>query len=148
LTYIFSIYSITLFTKCGLGPSIQFTVLKKSENLGFLYATKIISNFWLLLDRWLHPASGRIYNIVFNPPKVAGKDDETGEDLIQREDDKAENVLKRLEVFSAETKPGKASLQDLNKICGLSSVVFSILQDQHLWNEKWKNKLEGSYNES
>lgn len=100
--------------------------LKKSENVGFLYATKIISNFWLLLDRWLHPASGRIYNIVFNPPKVAGKDDETGEDLIQREDDKAENVLKRLEVFSAETKPGKASLQDLNIICGLSSVVFSI----------------------
>jgi nucleoside-triphosphate--adenylate kinase len=56
-------------------------------------------------DRWLHPASGRIYNTEFNPPKVAFKDDQTGEDLIQREDDKPENVLKRLEVFSAETKP-------------------------------------------
>ena len=51
---------------------------------------------------------------MFNPPKVPGKDDETGEDLIQREDDKAENVLKRLEVFSAETKPGKATRHDQN----------------------------------
>jgi hypothetical protein len=58
------------------------------------------------LDRWLHPGSGRIYNTEFNPPKVPGKDDVTGEDLIQREDDKPENVLRRLEVFSAETKPG------------------------------------------
>jgi len=56
-------------------------------------------------DRWLHPGSGRIYNTEFNPPKVPGKDDVTGEDLIQREDDKPENVLRRLEVFSAETKP-------------------------------------------
>lgn len=56
-------------------------------------------------DRWLHPASGRIYNTVFNPPKVPGKDDETGEDLIQREDDKPESVRNRLEVFSANTKP-------------------------------------------
>merc|ERR1712241_310914 len=56
-------------------------------------------------DRWLHPGSGRIYNLVFNPPKVAGKDDETGEDLIQREDDKPESVRNRLEVFSKNTKP-------------------------------------------
>ena len=34
-------------------------------------------------DRWIHPASGRVYNLVFNPPKVAGKDDETGEPLVQ-----------------------------------------------------------------
>merc|ERR1712211_97752 len=50
-------------------------------------------------DRWIHPASGRVYNRVFNPPKVAGKDDETGEDLVQREDDKAESVRNRLEVL-------------------------------------------------
>jgi len=56
-------------------------------------------------DRWLHPGSGRIYNLVFNPPKVAGKDDVTGEDLIQREDDKPESVLNRLEIFSSTTKP-------------------------------------------
>merc|ERR1712096_238295 len=56
-------------------------------------------------DRWIHPASGRVYNLVFNPPKVAGKDDETGEDLVQREDDKPESVRNRLEVFQASTEP-------------------------------------------
>ena len=52
-----------------------------------------------------HPASGRIYHVKFNPPKVEGKDDETGEDLIQRDDDKEETVGKRLEVYSQQTRP-------------------------------------------
>ena len=52
-----------------------------------------------------HPASGRTYHIKFNPPKVAGKDDVTGEDLVQRDDDKEETVLKRLEVYHSQTKP-------------------------------------------
>lgn len=52
-----------------------------------------------------HPASGRIYHVKFNPPQVEGKDDETGEPLVQREDDKEETVKKRLEVYSAQTKP-------------------------------------------
>ncbi|HSV58041.1 MAG TPA: adenylate kinase [Variovorax sp.] len=52
-----------------------------------------------------HPASGRTYHVKFNPPKVAGKDDVTGEDLIQREDDKEETVRKRLEVYSQQTRP-------------------------------------------
>jgi len=56
-------------------------------------------------DRWVHPGSGRIYNTLFSPPKVEGKDDVTGEDLIQRDDDKPESVLNRLEIFSAQTKP-------------------------------------------
>eukprot|EP00092_Neocalanus_flemingeri_P027964 GFUD01030360.1.p1 GENE.GFUD01030360.1~~GFUD01030360.1.p1 ORF type:complete len:241 (+),score=49.79 GFUD01030360.1:59-781(+) len=56
-------------------------------------------------DRWIHPASGRVYNLAFQPPKVAGKDDETGEDLVQREDDKPESVRNRLEVFQASTEP-------------------------------------------
>jgi len=56
-------------------------------------------------DRWIHPGSGRVYNLIFNPPKVAGKDDETGEDLIQRDDDKPESVRNRLEVFKANTAP-------------------------------------------
>ena len=59
----------------------------------------------LIPDRWVHPGSGRIYNLVFSPPKVEGKDDETGEDLIQREDDRPESVRNRLEVFSKNTKP-------------------------------------------
>ena len=50
-----------------------------------------------------HPASGRTYHVKFNPPKVAGKDDITGEDLVQREDDKEEVVKKRLDVYHTQT---------------------------------------------
>ena len=52
-----------------------------------------------------HPASGRTYHVKFNPPKVEGQDDVTGEPLIQRDDDKEETVKKRLEVYSAQTRP-------------------------------------------
>ncbi|NCX11396.1 MAG: adenylate kinase, partial [Betaproteobacteria bacterium] len=54
--------------------------------------------------RRVHTASGRTYHIHFNPPKVEGKDDETGEDLIQRDDDREETVRKRLEVYHAQTR--------------------------------------------
>ena len=52
-----------------------------------------------------HPASGRTYHVKFNPPKVAGVDDVTGEPLVQRDDDKEETVKKRLDVYSAQTRP-------------------------------------------
>jgi adenylate kinase len=55
--------------------------------------------------RRVHLASGRTYHIVFNPPKEEGKDDETGESLIQRDDDKEETVRKRLDVYHAQTEP-------------------------------------------
>jgi adenylate kinase len=55
--------------------------------------------------RRAHLASGRTYHVKFNPPKVPGKDDVTGEDLIQREDDKEETVRKRLAIYHAQTKP-------------------------------------------
>lgn len=55
--------------------------------------------------RRVHVASGRTYHVIFNPPKVPGKDDVTGEDLIQRDDDKEETVRKRLEVYHAQTEP-------------------------------------------
>ncbi len=55
--------------------------------------------------RRVHLPSGRTYHIVFNPPKVEGKDDVTGEPLIQRDDDKEETVKKRLEVYHAQTEP-------------------------------------------
>jgi adenylate kinase len=57
-----------------------------------------------LSGRRTHPASGRTYHIHFQPPKVAGKDDLTGEDLVQREDDREETVLKRLQVYHTQTK--------------------------------------------
>ncbi len=55
--------------------------------------------------RRVHPASGRTYHLKFNPPKIAGKDDETGEDLVQRPDDHADTVKKRLQVYHEQTKP-------------------------------------------
>ncbi len=55
--------------------------------------------------RRVHLASGRTYHIVFNPPQVAGKDDATGEPLIQRDDDQEETVKKRLEVYHHQTEP-------------------------------------------
>jgi adenylate kinase len=54
--------------------------------------------------RRVHPASGRTYHVKFNPPKVAGKDDVTGEELIQRDDDKEETVKKRLKVYHDQTE--------------------------------------------
>jgi len=57
-----------------------------------------------LSGRRVHPASGRTYHVAFNPPKVAGKDDATGEDLIQRDDDREDTVMKRLEVYHNQTE--------------------------------------------
>jgi adenylate kinase len=54
--------------------------------------------------RRVHLGSGRTYHVVFNPPKVAGKDDVTGEDLVQRQDDAEETVKKRLSVYHTQTK--------------------------------------------
>lgn len=83
--------------------------------------------------RRVHVASGRTYHVVFNPPKVAGKDDATGEELIQREDDKEETVRKRLEVYHQQTRPlvdyysqwaatGDAAAPKCRKISGVGSV--------------------------
>ncbi len=55
--------------------------------------------------RRVHPDSGRTYHIVFNPPKVEGKDDKTGEDLIQRDDDQEDTVRKRLSIYHEQTEP-------------------------------------------
>ncbi len=55
--------------------------------------------------RRVHPASGRSYHLLFNPPKTTGVDDVTGEPLIQRDDDREETVRKRLEVYRAQTAP-------------------------------------------
>ena len=55
--------------------------------------------------RRVHPGSGRTYHVKFKPPKVEGKDDVTGEPLVQREDDREETVKKRLDIYEAQTRP-------------------------------------------
>lgn len=58
-----------------------------------------------MTGRRVHPASGRVYHVTFNPPKVEGRDDVTGEALVQRDDDKEETVKKRLDIYEAQTRP-------------------------------------------
>jgi len=83
--------------------------------------------------RRVHVASGRTYHVKFNPPKVDGKDDLTGEELIQRDDDKEETVRKRLDVYQAQTRPlvdyysnwaaqGDAQAPKYRRIEGIGSV--------------------------
>lgn len=55
--------------------------------------------------RRVHPGSGRVYHVQHNPPKVEGRDDETGEELVQREDDQEATVRKRLDVYHEQTRP-------------------------------------------
>ncbi len=64
--------------------------------------------------RRVHPGSGRTYHLMYNPPKVDGKDDETGEALIQREDDLEETVRKRLAIYHEQTKPLVAYYQNVS----------------------------------
>ena len=94
--------------------------------------------------RRVHLSSGRTYHLVFNPPKVEGKDDVTGEPLIQRDDDKEETVRKRLEVYHAQTEPligyyrnweasGDAAapkyikIEGVGKVDGIRDAIFSAL---------------------
>jgi len=83
--------------------------------------------------RRVHLASGRTYHVIFNPPKVAGKDDETGEDLIQRDDDQEETVRTRLTVYHQQTEPlieyysgwarrGEANAPQYVRIAGIGKV--------------------------
>ena len=58
-----------------------------------------------IAGRRVHEASGRVYHVVYNPPKVEGKDDVTGEALVQRKDDTEETVRHRLSVYHSQTKP-------------------------------------------
>lgn len=68
-----------------------------------------------LSGRRVHPASGRVYHVTYNPPKVEGRDDVTGEDLIQRDDDQEETILHRLNVYQDQTRPLVDYYSDLAK---------------------------------
>ena len=86
-----------------------------------------------LSGRRVHPSSGRVYHVKYNPPKIPGKDDVTGDDLVQRDDDREDTVRKRLAVYHAQTKPlvdyytrwaqsGEAQAPKLRKISGVGTV--------------------------
>ncbi len=93
----------------GFPRTIPQADAMKAAGVKLDYVLEIDVPFDAIIERMSgrrsHPASGRTYHVKFNPPKVEGKDDVTGEDLIQREDDKEDTVKKRLEVYSAQTRP-------------------------------------------
>jgi adenylate kinase len=93
----------------GFPRTIPQADAMKAAGVKLDYVLEIDVPFDAIIERMSgrrsHPASGRTYHVKFNPPKVDGKDDVTGEPLIQREDDKAETVQKRLDVYSAQTRP-------------------------------------------
>ncbi len=98
-----------------------------------------------LSGRRVHPNSGRVYHIQHNPPKVDGKDDVTGEDLVQRDDDKEDTIKKRLEVYHQQTAqlvgfyqqlaasgdttaPKYARIEGVGSVEAISAKVTSVLK--------------------
>jgi adenylate kinase len=93
----------------GFPRTIPQAEAMKQAGVKLDYVLEIDVPFDAIIERMSgrrsHPASGRTYHLKFNPPKAEGKDDLTGEPLIQRDDDKEETVRKRLEVYEAQTRP-------------------------------------------
>ena len=93
----------------GFPRTIPQAQAMKDAGVPIDFVLEIDVPFDAIIDRMsgrrVHPTSGRSYHIKFNPPKVEGKDDVTGEPLIQRDDDKEETVRKRLQVYNDQTRP-------------------------------------------
>lgn len=77
-----------------------------------------------LSGRRIHPASGRTYHVIFQPPKVADKDDVTGEPLIQRPDDSEETIRRRLSVYNDQTKPLRSFYQHFKAKPGSQTPIY------------------------
>ena len=122
----------------GFPRTIAQAEAMKTAGVKLDYVLEIDVPFEAIIERMSgrrsHPASGRIYHVKFNPPKVEGVDDITGEPLVQRDDDKIETVQKRLDVYSAQTRPlvdyysawaaqDAASAPKYRKIDGLGDVT-------------------------
>lgn len=101
----------------GFPRTIPQADAMKAAGVQLDYVLEIDVPFEAIIERMSgrrsHAASGRTYHVKFNPPKVEGVDDITGEPLIQRDDDKEETVKKRLDVYSSLTRPLVAYYSDL-----------------------------------
>lgn len=96
--------------------------------------------------RRVHPGSGRTYHVEFHPPEVPGKDDLTGEDLIQRDDDLEETVRKRLQVYHEQTKPLISYYQSYKTKAGEKAPKFARI-DGIASVDEVKNRLEAILND-
>lgn len=121
----------------GFPRTIPQADAMKQAGVNLDYVLEIDVPFDAIIERMsgrrVHVASGRTYHVKFNPPKVEGRDDATGEELIQREDDKEATVRKRLDVYEAQTRPlvdyysqwaqrGEAGAPKYRRIEGLGTV--------------------------
>ncbi|HYF20131.1 MAG TPA: adenylate kinase [Ramlibacter sp.] len=93
----------------GFPRTIPQADAMKDAGVKLDYVLEIDVPFEIIVERMSgrrsHVASGRTYHVKFNPPKVEGRDDVTGEPLVQRDDDKEETVMKRLQVYASQTRP-------------------------------------------
>jgi adenylate kinase len=93
----------------GFPRTIPQADAMKDEGVDIDYVVEIVVDDEEIIKRMsgrrVHPASGRTYHVVFNPPREEGKDDVTGEPLVQRDDDREETVRKRLDVYHEQTEP-------------------------------------------
>ncbi|HWH39644.1 MAG TPA: adenylate kinase [Usitatibacter sp.] len=93
----------------GFPRTIPQAEALKASGVALEHVVELAVDDAIIIDRMsgrrVHVASGRTYHVKFNPPKAAGRDDMTGEELIQREDDREETVRKRLEVYHQQTEP-------------------------------------------
>ena len=121
----------------GFPRTIPQAEAMKSSGVELEHVVEIVVPDEAIIERMsgrrAHLPSGRTYHIKFNPPKVAGRDDVTGEPLVQREDDKEETVRKRLEIYHRQTEPlvhyyeqwaasGDAAAPKYHRIDGLGTV--------------------------
>jgi adenylate kinase len=121
----------------GFPRTIPQADAMKEAGVSIDYVLEIVVPDEVIVERMsgrrVHPASGRTYHVKFNPPKVIGKDDATGEDLIQRDDDKEQTVKKRLAVYHDQTevlvdyykkwvKSGQPEAPKYRKITGVGPV--------------------------
>ena len=121
----------------GFPRTIPQAEAMKSSGVDLDHVVEIAVDDAVIIDRMsgrrVHLPSGRTYHVKYNPPKAEGKDDATGEALIQRDDDKEETVRKRLDVYHAQTEPlvhyyadwaatGDARAPRYHKIPGLGAV--------------------------
>ena len=93
-------------------------------SFSFLMFSIMLTGIFFFPDRWIHPASGRIYSYSYKPPKVHGKDDITGEDLVQRPDDNPDKVRTRLDAYEEVRTPMLLSLFNDNLSREYSNYVF------------------------
>jgi adenylate kinase len=117
--------------------------IPQADALGSMATLDQVINFELndeevvrrLSGRRVHPGSGRTYHVLFSPPKTEGVDDETGEPLVQREDDKEESIKNRLRVYREQTEPLIAYYRKTGLLVDLDSQpkpdeVFAALKKQ------------------